>query len=216
MKVSFISLAALCLCLLGPAVHAQTKKGSFLLGGSLGFSSDKDKSKFSNSTYNYESKSTTFSIRPSISYFVIDQLSVGIVTPFSYTKTKVDDQQATTTTYSIGPVVRYYFPLGDQWAVFPEVAYSYGWMWSKSPYFIPTTGNIEDLQVNGTTRIFQGGVGLVYFLNPSIGIEGKVYYQSSQDSYDRGERIGIIQTGNDLTSFNFSVGLQIYFARNTK
>jgi predicted heme/steroid binding protein len=216
MKVRFISLAVLCLCLLTPAVHAQTTKGSFLLGGSLGFSSDKDKVKYSSSTFNYESKSTTFSFRPSISYFVIDHLSVGVITPLSYTKIKVEDQQSTTTSYSIGPLVRYYFPLGDQWAVFPEVAYTYGWMWTKSPYFIPTSGSIENLKVNGTTHIFQGGVGLVYFLNPSIGIEGKVYYQSSTDSYDRGERTGTIQTGSDLSSFNFNVGLQIYFARNTK
>jgi hypothetical protein len=216
MKVSSISLVALCLCLLGPAVHAQTAKGSFLLGGSLGFSSNKDKYNYSSSTFNYESKSTSFSVRPSISYFVIDQLAVGVITPFSYTKIKSDDLQSTTTTYSIGPIVRYYFPLGDQWAVFPEVAYSYGWSWSKSPYYIPTTGDIEELQVNGTTSILQTGVGLVYFLNPSIGIEGKVYYQSWNDSYERGERTGTILTSNDQSSINFSVGLQVYFARNTK
>jgi len=216
MKVSFISLAALCLCLLGPAVHAQTTKGSFLLGGSLGFSSSKDKYIYSSSSLNAESKSTSFSIRPSISYFVIDQLAVGVITPYSYTKIKADELQSTTTTYSIGPIVRYYFALADEWAIFPEVAYSYGWSWSKSPYYIPTTGDIENLQVNGTTNILQGGVGLVYFLNPSIGIEGKVFYQTRKDSYDRGERTGAILTDNDQSSVNFNIGLQVYFARNTK
>lgn len=216
MKVSSIALAVLCLCLLGPVVHAQTEKGSFLLGGSLGFSSGKTKYNYSSSSFNSESKSTSFSISPSISYFVIDQLAVGIITPFSYTKVKSDDLHSTSTSYSIGPIVRYYFPLGDQWAVFPEVAYSYGWTWTNSPYFVPTTGEIEHLQVNGTTSNFQGGVGLVYFLNQSIGIEGKVYYLSRNDSDERGERTGTILTSTDQSYIHFNVGLQIYFAKNAK
>lgn len=216
MKVRSISRVALCLCLLGPAVHAQTTKGTFLLGGSLSFQSGKSKYNYSSSTFNSESKSTSFSIRPSISYFVIDQLAVGLVMPYSYTKIKSDGVQSTGTTYTIGPVVRYYFPLGDQWAVFPEVAYSYGWLWTKTPNFVPATGDYETLKLNGHTSIFQGGVGLVYFLNPSIGVEGKIYYQNRTDSEERGGRTGVVPTGIDNSSFNFSVGLQVYFARSTK
>ena len=224
MKTSRIFLIAWCLCLLLFKGYAQTTKGSFLLGGALKFSN-----RYSESTQaNYPSSSTktkemSLTLSPGISYFAIDRLAVGLVTPFTYSRYTSGDLQSTYSTYSIGPVMRYYFLLGNQWAVFPEVSYRYGWIGSKGPYLAPNNNGDLDLdyyKVSGNTRVFQSGVGLTYFLKPSIGIEAKVYYQSNNDSYNRDDRArvivdwaGILVDHTNKSSFSFSVGMQMYFAR---
>ncbi|HEY5751486.1 MAG TPA: hypothetical protein VIU12_35750 [Chryseolinea sp.] len=217
MKIRRIFLVTLCLCHFLFNGYAQTTKGSFLLGGALKFSS-----RHSESMQAYNPPSTTktkemsFSISPDLSYFVIDQLAVGLVTPFTYARYTSGDLQSTYSTYSIGPLVRYYFLLGSQWAVFPEVSYQYGWIERNGPYLVPNNNGGWDLdfyKASGNTKVFQSGVGLTYFLKPSIGIEGKVYYQSNNDSYRRGDTTDPIVSHEGKSSLSFSVGVQMYFAR---
>ncbi|AYB29480.1 outer membrane beta-barrel protein [Chryseolinea soli] len=211
MKNLFPSLTALWLCLAVSSSMAQTSKGTFLLGGSLGFSSG-----HSTSTYDYLStpskqKQSTISLAPNVSYFVIDRLSIGIVTPLSYTQYKREDidQKTTYRSYSIGPLIRYYFPLGSHWAIFPEASYSYGWMETMGHYSI--NGDVFRQTFRGNARNLQGGLGLTYFLNPNIGLEGKFRYQSMRDTYNHA---GLDHVDNN--SFDFTIGVQVYLFRNTQ
>ncbi|AYB29482.1 outer membrane beta-barrel protein [Chryseolinea soli] len=213
MKNLFTSLAVLWLCLAVSSSFAQTSKGAFLLGGSLGFSSG-----HTNTTYNYpaisrKEKQSAIGVDPNVSYFVIDHLSVGVVTPFMYRwyKTEGVDQKTTYTSYSVGPLIRYYFHLGNQWAIFPEASYSYGWTVTKGYSYL--SGDIVPVTYRGNTRNLQGGLGLVYFLNPNIGVEGKFRYQSMRDTYNRTD-VGLDHTDNN--AFDFTIGLQVYLFRNTQ
>ncbi|AYB29483.1 hypothetical protein [Chryseolinea soli] len=220
MKINVTFQLLLYSCFIAIAGYGQTDKGSFLLGGSIGFTRNANTT-YGTSNSNIISESKWFSIaaQPSVSYFIIDRLTVGLITPYSYAKTNSKsnlstEMISTTKTYSVGPTVRYYFLLGSQWAIFPEVSYSYGWTWDKypniisqNPYSVVYTKSTEKMSS------FQGGVGLVYFLTQSVGIEGRAFYQTQHTRYEE-ESYGIKSI--DEPSFNFGLGVQIYFAKNKK
>jgi hypothetical protein len=213
MKNLFTSLAALWLCLAVSSSFAQTSKGTFLLGGALGFSRGHTSAAYNYSATSSKEKQSTIGIDPNVSYFVIDHLSVGLVTPLTYMWYKPDgaDQKTTYTSYSVGPLIRYYFPLGSHWAIFPEASYSYGWTVTKGYYYV--SGDKVQVTYRGNTRNLQGGLGLVYFLNPNIGVEGKFRYQSMRDTYNRTD-VGLDHVDNN--SFDFTIGMQVYLFRNTQ
>jgi hypothetical protein len=208
------SLTALWLCLVTSSSLAQTSKGTFLLGGSLGFSSGHTTT-VSNFSGSRKEKQSTISLDPNVSYFVIDRLNLGVVTPFLYRwyKPDVSDQKTTYTSYSIGPLIRYYFPLGTHWAIFPEASYSYGWTVTKGNSYSYVSGSYGPRTFRGNARNLQGGLGLVYFLNPNIGVEGKFRYQSMRDTYNRSD-LGLDHADNH--AFDFTIGLQVYLFRSTQ
>jgi hypothetical protein len=215
-----LTVPFLCLAVSSTSL-AQTTKGSFLLGGSLEFSKSSDEITFSFINYgddSFEFKSTSITMRPNISYFVIDGLALGLITPFSYSSAKMEEEKISGITYAIGPMVRYYFLLGSDWAIFPEVSYSYGWnkkngrdhnLYSNEVILFPGVRE-------GNTKDFQSGVGLVYFLHPNIGLEGKFYYQSTRTTYYFGDPDNVNTTNFNQSSLNFSVGLQVYWMRKAK
>ncbi|SHH32103.1 hypothetical protein SAMN04488109_3689 [Chryseolinea serpens] len=227
MKTSHTFLTGVFLCFLVTASYGQTEKGTLLLGSTLKFSSSKTKNKTSSattttySTSTYEYKQISISIDPNVSYFVADRLAVGLITPYSYTRTKRGDTNEHSNSYSIGPVVRYYFLLGSRWAIFPEASYSYGWTWSRGPYvdftdFPYTPPTTHYYSTTETTRIFHGGVGGVYFLNKSVGLEGKVYYQSVRNSFDYEHEVDPAVVHSKLPAVALSFGVQVYFSRKVQ
>jgi outer membrane protein W len=218
MKINCIFLINLCLCLLLSNGYAQTTKGSLLLGGALKFSNRQSESTQAHPHLTTKTKEISFTISPDLSYFVVDRLAVGLVTPFTYTRYRSGDLQSTYSTYSIGPMVRYYFLLGRQWAIFPEVSYRYGWIDRNGPYLVPNNNggwDVDFYKTSANTKVFQSGVGLTYFLKPNIGIEAKAYYQSNNDSYRRDDLTDPIVSRDNKSSLNFTVGVQMYFARKS-
>lgn len=201
MKINVTLQFLLCFCFMASLSFGQTDKGSFLLGGSIGFARNNTTTYITNSG-STETKSFTIDAQPSVSYFIIDRLAVGLITPYSYSKKKSayagSEWASTDKSYSVGPAVRYYFPLGSEWAIFPEASYSYGWTWNND--------------LTNKTRVFQGGVGLVYFLNQSVGVEGRAFYRNAHTNYE--DVSGAYRArSSDEPTFNFGLGVQIYFAR---
>jgi outer membrane protein W len=216
MKINCTFLVTLCLCLPLFNGYSQTTKGSLLLGGALKFSSRQSESTHAYPSLTTKTKEISFTISPDLAYFVIDRLAVGLVTPFTYSRYRSGDLQSTHSTYSIGPMVRYYFLLGRQWAIFPEVSYRYGWIERNGPYLVPNNNggwDVDFYKTSGITKVFQSGVGLTYFLKPNIGIEAKVSYQSSNDSYRRDDVTDPIVSREDKSLLGFTIGVQMYFAR---
>ncbi|MEX8547096.1 MAG: hypothetical protein V5804_05785 [Mucilaginibacter sp.] len=88
-------------------VKAQTQKGSQLLGGSVLFGITNDKSdnvNYTNSSYNnsYKSKEISFSIGPDYSYFVANNLDLGLSLGYGTDKTTYNYSVANTS-YSVLP-----------------------------------------------------------------------------------------------------------------
>jgi len=212
MKIKYTSILLFCLAALSG--YGQTEKGTFLLGGSLEFSRTDNTTTFDllGSKSSGTAKTTSLQVSPNISYFVVNRLAVGIVTPFTYTRMKMDGTNLPGHTYAVGPIARYYFLLGSHWAIFPEASYTYGWTKDSSP-LRDVNNNMYVQKYNGNTHELQLGAGGVYFLTKSIGIEGKVYYDSRHTEYDTVKPAAPEHHSTDNKSFNLSVGLQVYFAK---
>lgn len=203
--------------------YGQTEKGTFLLGSTFKFSSSKIKtSNFTATNSGYSSslseyKEISINIDPNLSYFVANRLSVGLITPYRFTQTKIGGMNENSSSYSIGPVVRYYFLLGSRWAIFPEASYSYGWTWTRSPY-VSMVGvpSIQYRSSTETTSIFHGGIGGVYFLNKSVGLEGKVFYQSVRNSFHNDNETDLVMVRSKLPAVSLSFGVQVYFSRKVQ
>jgi len=194
--------------LLAQPVISQVDKGSFLVGGSLGFSNSKTTETFGTNppTPSPEFKSVSLNLAPNISYFVIKGLALGITPSYSYTNEKETNgsYQEKTHTFSIGPMARYYYML-NKWAIFSHVSYNFGWETLKGFTFNQFTGTNQYATQKSTTGNFKGGIGATYFLNNKVGIEGLVFYQQNNVS----------QPGLDSNSpsINFNIGLQVFLSK---
>jgi len=207
MKHRTVILVAIFVTVLFSA-SAQLKKGTFRLGGTVGLGS-------STTSYSYpaggsasgDTKTSSFSFNPNVSYFFAKNFSLGLALPFSSSKSSTSGAETKTNSFSAGPMIRYYFPF-DKVAIFPEVNYTLGSQSTSAPVFSTGNGTITDQKITTKLNMFRGGVGVTYFLNNSIGLEGIFYYQRSQVNYDNG-----FQPNTTTSSFGLNFGFQIYFSR---
>ena len=133
MKKVILSLVAVVALAFG--ANAQTDKGSMFIGGSLGFSSDKE------AAPNAESL-TTFNIAPRFGYFVADNIAIGLGVGFDSRKPAVANAESATS-FFINPFARYYVPTaGENFKFFAELGVNY----STGDFLTTTTtqdGNTE-------------------------------------------------------------------------
>lgn len=191
------------LTLLSTLSFAQTEKGNFIAGGNLSFSTEEFKSSSNNS---FEQTITTFNINPSFSYFLIDHFSVGLSIPINYSE--VEQPQGSVnkvTNYMIGPSIRYYFNF-DKFSVFPDLSYSIGKQITDGQQFNPMLGALEDMRTETAINQFSGGVGLAFFLNKNVALEGILAYRKL-DRDDESEFVADLKS----SKIAFNVGLQFYF-----
>ena len=181
---TFIMKKILTLLAIGLAVvnvsNAQLQKGNVLIGGNI---ADFNLGLNKGGAYN-------FTIVPKAAWFISDNVAVGGYLNFGLQGAK---NGATSTTYGIGPLARYYMGKTDldmlkhgRWFVEGNVGVG-GTNVSDGG---PSTNGL-DLGV---------GPGYAYFITPNIGLEGLFKYY------------GQVGFGNTTSSNNLglSVGLQIY------
>lgn len=163
---------------LSAITQAQTTKGTWLLGGGAGFSS----------TSTGDVKESSVALSPNLGYFVMDNLSVGGSAMVSSVKPDGGDA---TTTFAIGPSVRYYFTsLGAKTKLFANGSFGMG---------SSKTGSGDP--VNVTAWALSAGPAI--FLNQSVALEVAVGYSSAKvkDAADATNNLGV------------SVGFQIHFKK---
>jgi hypothetical protein len=183
------------------SVFAQTEKGTWMLGGSAGWS--RSSSDYGDGT----SKTSSLTFNPDVSYFIVDNVALGLLLPLSFSRNKFAgdsdyDAEYRNTGYGLGPNIRAYFPLNEKWALLAQAGYTFGWQKTKMIYEV--AGNEEETENNDTWKAVNVGGGITYFINKSIGVEGILGYQG----YKYGDSD---YSKNDNVSF--TVGLQIYFAK---
>lgn len=168
-------------------IHAQISKGTFLLGGSVGFNSTN-----SNSTTNGVttpiSTSTSFGFFPQAGYFFTDHIAAGMGLSFSTTSNKqnASSSSSNSTQFTLSPFVRYYFP---------QKIYLQGGLDAGSVSASSTT-------LIGWTLL--GGYPV--FLNESIAVEPQIGYKALTNKID---------SSNKTTTGDFfvRVGFQIYLKK---
>lgn len=191
-----------------------TEAGNFMIGSTLGLSSAQSRITQIDSGGEESEEtpsSTQFSIAPSIGYFILDQLAVGI--GMDYTLSQVDNSNEDYTRDSdllFGPFARYYLMTGDDSAFFLEANFGFG-------------NARDDKEIGGqkqkiNTNIFAMGFGPGFTVvsSGSVGIEALVKYNFAKSDFDT-EIAGVRQqTISRTNQFDFSVGLRYYFGGLTK
>jgi hypothetical protein len=135
------------------AVQAQehaTDRGSSILGGSAGLSSQKA---------GMGSRSTYMHLNPSVQYFVQPGLAVGGT--LSLARSSYDG--ASSTIYGAGPQVSYYFSNGEQ-ALRPYL--------SGRTIYSGVSGGGDGVLTYG------GNVGVLYLFTRSVGLDASVFYNA--------------------------------------
>lgn len=221
------------LCLLTTtvsALNAQTLKGDWLLGASLGninYTSSKSSTTYSNTPTVYDSKgnATSLSIYPTIGYFIRKNHAIGAYLSIGkyLSKSTSSNTSSTTTSESkynqpsfyLGPFWRAYFGSNEKTLPFAQIGAQFG---SSGGYSKSTTstGASSETTTNPVNDWNVGAMlGFEYFLTKNIGLmmSAGANYSDTKTKYFYRPSTG---TGYDYTSsykrtyFNFNIGLQIH------
>jgi hypothetical protein len=199
MKVKIILIALLCVVSLSE-ITAQTSKGSFLIGGSL--SVHRYHNEYSGQIPGFHTQAQLV-MTPTVGYFIIDNLMVGIQPTYYYSWMLNTDRKVTQ--FSAGPVMRYYFPIGKI-SIFPEVTALYNEEIAKGTYLGLDIGSSVYIREKFNYLSYKAGIGAAWFIVPNIGIEGILGYRGRQ--YYSGS-----QEKSKFLSLNF--GIQFYLPRKS-
>ena len=194
MKKVILSAALLTLGLV-----ASAQKGSILVAGNVGYSSDKVDSDF-------DSKKNTFFIEPKIGYQFSDNMTVGVEGGYTNTKGendvtysgKVYTDELKSNEYKIGGFLRYAVPFSQTFAAYADLGAGY-----KSIDTEKTIANVTSDDKSNSGNGFYVGLKPALFINfknsfgLNFGIGGIEY---SNMDYDN---------DSSKSDFEFSFGKQV-------
>lgn len=158
--------------------YGQLQKGTGMLGGAVGFSSNSNTFDSGNGN---DSKTNSFTFSPNIGYFVKDNWMVGLNTNLYWSNQTIDfdsdvasqDFSAEISTREVGvePFVRKYFPLGEQLSFFGQLGAGVNTTIVKTDY--QGSGAPANPAEEETVNSFQVSteIGLAFFPKPWLGIE---------------------------------------------
>ncbi len=215
-KIRFI-LSTIVLCMAINVLYAQTEKGKFMIGAksdmSLLFGSSKTEVTTQGQTVSNDGpKTTNFNIMPSAGYFFIDGLAGGIAFNLQFDHSKSEqtnlngssvDLNDNTTTFLIGPFVRYYFQI-EKVQPFVQGNISFGSMKEKYDYFDGSSVATDDMKFNLLN--WGLGAGVAFFLTDNVSIDGTLGYNNVTSTYKDGDN----KSKGISNSFGFDFGFTIY------
>lgn len=152
--------------------NAQMTKGDWVISGNtgLGFNAQSSTVK-ANGQSQDGPKISSFSITPSVGYFVIDGLAVGIDLGFNSETNKSNGDKITQTRFSVMPTATYYFNTGSKF--FPFVGAGIGYATSKTKYSLQGT-IIDPILFSGSAKedglTWKAKAGVTYMATPSLGV----------------------------------------------
>ncbi|WP_027385521.1 outer membrane protein [Chryseobacterium gregarium] len=181
--------------------NAQMTKGDWVISGNtgLGFNSVDTKTKVEGQTYD-GAKVSTFSVTPSVGYFVIDKLAVGIDLGFTNITTKEDGDKSTISSFSVMPTATYYFVNSSKLVPFLGAGIGYASGKTKETY-----SNVsEEFTTNGLAWKVKGGV--TYMATQSLGINLGVSF----DQFSNKETYFGTEYKNTVNTFGVNVGFSYF------
>ncbi|WP_316810788.1 outer membrane beta-barrel protein [Pedobacter heparinus] len=201
MKKLLLSLVAV--AGLAFSTQAQTEKGKFILGGSVGLNSTKvdgaDKADF------------RFNVVPSAGYFVSDNFAVGTGVGYNYNKQV--SEGSLVQSFEVAPFGRYYVGLSDQFKFFGQLSVPMNFGNVKD--VDETTGDVGD-KLGTTTQIgVKLSPGFAFFPTKRIGIEVSVdglgYQNTTIKEEATGEKAKVNTFGLDASTITPKLGVMFHF-----
>lgn len=152
--------------------NAQMTKGDWVISGNtgMGFNAASSTAK-ANGESEDGPKISKFSITPSVGYFVMDGLAVGIDLGLDSETNKYDGDKTTSTRFSVMPTATYYFNTDSKF--FPFIGVGIGYATSKTKY--SSSGSIIDPSLfDGNLKedglAWKAKAGVTYMATQSLGI----------------------------------------------
>jgi len=196
MNKSFILLFAL--VIVSNWVKAQTSAGSMMVGGGIEFRSVSREGGSLN-----DGSSFTFS--PSFGYFITDNLAVGTSLTLGSERTGTGDAKTVTTSFGVGPFVRYYkFTSNESLAIFGQAGISIG-----SGKTDPAFGGVS----RNNFLAFSVFPGAAYFFNEhwaaELSITGFLISTTDPNTSNNDDKTTRVEFG--LSSLSPSLGFRYHF-----
>ncbi len=190
-------IAFICVLFSTVITYAQTQQGNFLLGGGFGGSLGNRKVESpgsnNNTTIVSKSRSATLTFNPKIGFFIVNGFALGLDADIQNksTRNRDNDIRTTASSFTLGPFVRYYFPVN----VFLDGRVGLG------------SGKGTDLVEYNEAKLFSYsfGVGYAAFLNDYITLEPIIRYRGTNYTNKANSNFRTVD-GN----LEFAIGLQIY------
>jgi opacity protein-like surface antigen len=175
--------------------HAQTTPGQWFGGGTMSMSIARPTGDGA-----IQNRSFGFSLNPRVGYFVLNRLAVGLTTPISYARNRVDFIGNTSTvvfnSISANVFTRYYLRPA-KFTPFLQGELGYNRFESK----IVNQANTMNSGADGRFNYALGG-GLAYFVTPQVAIEGTLEYTNRSNT-----------GATEWRLIDFRVGLMLYFGK---
>ena len=202
-KIGLLSVFAM---LIQVSMVAQIlDQGNFIIGSTVGFSTANSQVN-TNGVTNEGLSARQINIAPSLGYFLMDQLAVGLGADFTLNAvTQPNKDKTEDSDLLFGPFARYYFPVEEHIAGFFVANFGFG--------------NSKDEQIVGTdkqkiqTNVFAFGIGpgLTVYSKGGFGIEAIFKYNFAKSNFDT-TISGVSATTKTRTNqFSLSLGVQYYF-----
>lgn len=167
------------------ACYCQITKSNWMVGGTASFSSYKSSSEI---TAQYQQN--TLQLSPTVGYFLIDNLAIGLRPSITYQRLSNDNPL---TDISIGPFIRHYFLQPENRInLFAEGGYAYGQRSGRAQTFVQKSNAFA----------FSGGP--VLYFNSSVGLEMFISYTTTKFTGSSGRN-------NELL---FGFGFQIHLEKD--
>ncbi len=185
--------------------NAQMTKGDWVISGDTGMG-------FNNvtSTVKVGSESTdgpktnTFSVSPSVGYFVIDRLAVGIELGYMSATTKYEGMKSKTSTFAVMPTATYYFTNSSKLVPFLGAGIGYASVKnSGEASFMGMSASTENT-TDGLAWKVKGGV--TYMATQSLGINLGVSY----DQFSNKETVMNTDVKTNVKTFGVNVGFSYF------
>lgn len=164
-------------------------KGSKFLSGSFGISSTDNKEEVT--------KTSSFSVSPSVGYFVSDNLAVGLGLGYGSSKVTIDgDTDSETNTLSFGGFGRYYFSPKSKFTMFGHLGINY-----LSNDYVS-----DEYKTTGIDAFVAPGFN--YWVSNKLALEaviGKLGFSSSKGDYDGAESSSSFDFGLNLSNVSFGM-----------
>ena len=197
MKLRFLFVV---LFLIAFASQAQLTKNTWLVGGTGSFQSYNRDYQIPPNSVQY--KQTDVSLSPSIGYFIIDKLALGLRPSFSWSKSEwvsstgnIGGGRGNSSWLELGLFGRWYFLQKEKnYNIIGDVSYHYG-----------IQNNFG--KNTGYSNSFKFLTGPEFYFNSSIGIELLVGYSLRKELYDDGN-------SNFYKGFLTTIGFQIHLEKN--
>ncbi len=168
------------------ACFSQTEKGSWLLGGNIGYTSSHQSEAGNSSTYGI------FTLNPKLGFFPVNNFAVILNTDYvSESSGNYSDHDL-----MIGPAVRYYFPGSPAVRLFVGTGVGFG-----------STSDTHSTS-------YQIEAGPSFFLTPAVALEMNVNYQSTSSKYNSGDPQ--LPNSYTLSQFGIGFGFLVYLGGKKK